>query len=170
MYKNIKPATITAIREYWKLGYWNGNDKHKKETFDNLLRKLCEIYKIQKIPYIKIDTRLKKYGCYIPSLNIIIMKKYSLITFLHEFKHAKDYFDGKKCKENNAIGWSLSLMYQVNPRYFFRIVKKGIVAYISEVDIQEEIENLSKITNCPYCFEQIKTIAQFCPICGADLL
>ncbi|MHA1281997.1 MAG: hypothetical protein ACTSQP_05765 [Promethearchaeota archaeon] len=137
MYKNIKKETIKAIKEHWKQGFWRGDDLHKKNVFESLLRKLCEIYSIPHTPELIIDRNLKSLGCYIPFKNKIIMNKYSLITLLHEFKHLKDFSEGKIMSEENARGWSLSVMYLTNPKYFKNIVRRGLVKFIDASDIEE---------------------------------
>ena len=57
--------------------------------------------------------------------------------FLHEFKHVKDVNEGKRVNEENARGWSLSVMYKVNPAYLKKIVQKGMVRFLTEEDLEE---------------------------------
>lgn len=168
-YKNIKKETIKAVKDHWKQGYWTGDDFHKKEVFENLLKRLCEIYEIKKIPQIIIKKDFNNDSMYIPQLNLIIMDKYSIITFLHEFKHIKDINEGKRISEENARGWCLSIIYQVNPLYLKEIVRKGLVKYLTLADMEDDIKINLNQSKCPYCFSPIRRNANYCHQCGAKL-
>lgn len=169
MYKNIKKETIATIQEHWKLSFWRGDEQHKKEVFDSLLSSLCNIYGIKKIPNLIIDDKVHGMGCYIPFQNKIIMNKYSLITFLHEFKHIKDFFEGKRGSEDNARGWSLSVMYQVNPFYLRKIVAKGKVSFLALSDIEITEERIQTKIYCPFCLTIQERNGKYCSECGTAL-
>ncbi|MFX0134776.1 MAG: hypothetical protein ACFFDN_14135 [Candidatus Hodarchaeota archaeon] len=168
-YQHIKKTTIQAVKDHWNKGFWKGDSLHKKTVFESLLKQLCEIYDINKIPQIIIKKDFHNSGMYIPPLNIIIMNKYSLITLLHEFKHLKDINEGKRFSEENAKGWSLSLVYQVNPNYLKQVVGKGLVKYITDNDIDGDIKVETNQQTCPFCLTTIRESSNYCYECGAEL-
>lgn len=160
-YKHIKRETIEAVKDHWKLGFWKGDIVHRQKVFESLLKRLCEIYNIKSAPQIEIVKEDKNLGVFKPNLNLIVMNKYSLITFLHEFKHVKDVNEGKRVNEENARGWSLSIMYKVNPKYLIKIVQKGLVRFLTVEDLKEIL--------CPLCYTPIRPDASYCYECGTAL-
>ena len=90
------------------------------------------------IPDLVVD---EKAGCgyYIPASNEIHMAYPSIITLLHEFRHAMQaqglagrYRDA----EDDARGWSLSLYNSVAPRTLRRLVNEGKVLHLSPADFE----------------------------------
>lgn len=164
-YKHIKRDTIKAIQDHWEKGFWKEEEDHKREVFLSLLSKLCEIYSIKKNPHLVILKDFNDGGMYISPLNLIIMNKYALITFLHEFKHFKDIYEGKRPNEENARGWSLSILFQVNPGYLKKIVEEGRVKFLTPKDIEGDIKTY--LTQCPYCLASVREKSYYCYECGS---
>ena len=123
-YKRIKQETLKTIQDHWEKGLCKEEETHKREVILGLLLKLCEIYSIKKCPHLVVLKDFNDGGMYVSPLNLIVMNKYSITTFLHEFKHFKDVYEGKQSSEENARGWSLSILFQVNPRYLKRMVEE----------------------------------------------
>jgi hypothetical protein len=65
-------------------------------------------------------------GQYNPQNNTIILyKKFSLVTFLHEYRHALQHLTGNILGERDARGWSVSLFFLADPDRYFRAVQNG---------------------------------------------
>jgi hypothetical protein len=70
-------------------------------------------------------------GEYLPEFNTIVLyKKISLVTLLHEFAHHMEAYVGKAPDEEFARGWSVSLFYIVAPDRYARAVENGTLKFI----------------------------------------
>ena len=77
-------------------------------------------------------------GYYVPATNTIHMAHPSVITYLHEFRHAMQAqgFAGEfRDAEDDARAWSLSLYYSVAPRSLRRLVEAGQVYHLTAEDL-----------------------------------
>lgn len=78
-------------------------------------------------------------GFYLPHRNEIHMAYPSIITYLHEFRHAmqaQGFAGNFRDAEHDARGWSLSLYNKVAPRTLRRLVREGKVFHITEADMR----------------------------------
>lgn len=88
-------------------------------------------------------------GYYLGLVNEIHMSKPSIITLLHEFRHAMQAQgkagpsfrpdlpeDARGGVEDDARAWSLSLYYAVAPRTLKRLVTEGRVFHTSPADFR----------------------------------
>jgi hypothetical protein len=164
-YKHIKKEAVNVVRQFWSKGFWTGDDAHQQSLFESLLTRLCEIYQIEKPPHLIILKDFSEPGIFLTSLNIIIMNKFSIITFLHEFKHVKDINEGKRPSEENARGWSLSIIYQVNPNYLRTAVVRGTIKFLTLDDVKDIVQ-----VQCPYCGSILEESSDYCSLCGSSLL
>lgn len=76
-------------------------------------------------------------GYYLVDSNEIHMSKPSIITLLHEFRHAMQAqgFAGRfRDPEEDARGWSLSLYYSAAPRSLERLVRENRVFFMEPAD------------------------------------
>lgn len=81
-------------------------------------------------------------GFYSPSKNEINMSKPSIVTLIHEFRHAmqsKQVATGfsrlARDVEHDARAWSLSLYFKVAPVSFRRLVAEGKIYHITMNDL-----------------------------------
>ncbi|WP_338835947.1 hypothetical protein [Neomoorella thermoacetica] len=85
------------------------------------------------MPALKMGTLLAArsgFGCYVPDDNTIHLPKFSVTTLAHEFRHAwqtqKRRHQGS---EEDARGWSVSLIYLADPAFYRRAVERGLLFY-----------------------------------------
>ncbi|NDE01738.1 MAG: hypothetical protein EBZ91_08305 [Gammaproteobacteria bacterium] len=87
-------------------------------------------------------------GCYFPVANRLCLPHASIVTLLHEFRHAmqaqgkagRHYRAGQALEarggaEDDARAWSLSLYWTVAPRSFRRMVGAGRILFITTDDL-----------------------------------
>jgi hypothetical protein len=70
---------------------------------------------------------------YVPFIELIVLNKPSLVSFLHEFKHHLNIKKNLPNTEDSARGFSHSLYYLSTPNLFRSSVKKGLLIHQKEV-------------------------------------
>jgi len=103
-----------------------------------------EIYGMD-FPRVKISS-FAGDGYYSTLENKIFMSRPSIITVVHEFRHAMQAqhkargWSGQEIDvEHDARGWSLSLYYKVAPITFRRLVRSGKVFHIEPSDLLRSV-------------------------------
>jgi len=131
-YTKIDKRTIEAVRNaILTQRFYKQDNSNKKQIITELFNRLNAIYNTQAT--LRIDENNNNMymmtggGMYNPSNNTIHLFKLSLITFLHEFKHALLKAKGKKQSEIQARGYSISLFYKASERHYNRAVRKGLI-------------------------------------------
>lgn len=81
-------------------------------------------------PRLEFDGRMRgNLGEYRAGVNVIRMQKFSLVTLLHEFRHAMQAqlprLALRGTIEDDALAWSCSMFYKAAPRRFRRMLKAG---------------------------------------------
>ena len=134
VYKNIDCRTVEATKELIKTGFWK-----KDSTVDDKillcnkwLKAVSEVYEVE-VPEFKFDQSKARYrqtggGIYDPcNKTITLFLKFSLVTFLHEFRHhlqyQKDLKMYKNHKEEDARAWSVSLFKIAAPNSYEKAVE-----------------------------------------------
>lgn len=136
-YTKIKPEVITAIKSLIDSGFFRESKKNKLNMIKQLHTTLCNIYQLP-ICEVELERRLWSNGMYNPIKDkIILFKKVSLVTYLHEFKHYLQLKKGKRNNENIARAWSLSLFYLADKKAFKRAVEKGLVLHQQRFEEEE---------------------------------
>ena len=131
-YKQLNKKAIKLISVMINEGSFFKRDKSTKEILLNIInQELSKIYHI-KTPYLEFNA--ENDGYYNQDDNTInLNSKLSLVTFLHEFKHAIQYLKGLPNNEEIARGWSLSLFYLASPKHFENAVRKGLIFHQKEI-------------------------------------
>lgn len=141
VFTNIHPKVVEATKELIKSGIWNKDmRKEDKALYMGLwVQKVAKIYGFSEVPKFyfvddKNEYRRTGGGCYFPSFNeIYVFHKPSLVTLLHEFRHAMQFqLNVKKFRddeEEDARAWSLSLFRKAAPKSYKRAVEKGILHF-----------------------------------------
>lgn len=128
-YEKINKRTINVVRHFiFDAKPWVGNKVERLKKFDNLLKELSDIYNINK-PSIVIKKNVIGNGAYSVVENKIYMSKISVVTLLHEFKHAIQFQKHKTNTEKAARGWSVSLFYLASPKHYQKAVEKGLLLF-----------------------------------------
>lgn len=132
-YKNIKSEVIALVKDFIEVQKpWRGTEDEKKVKFMTLLQQLCVKYEIT-VPTLRVDANdeflQQAHGSYDLDSDTISLPKYSLVTFLHEFKHMLQCKQSKPNNEEVARGWSLSLFYQASPKAYETARRKGLLLF-----------------------------------------
>lgn len=130
-FRNIKPATKAATKRL--MSNWStSNPTGREAKMRTWLTEVSSIYGIQE-PTLIVGDRYANYGYYRPATNTINMPYASIVTLLHEFRHALQAFgQGRPGDvEDDARGWSLSLYYSVAPRTFRALGRRGDIFFVA---------------------------------------
>lgn len=113
-----RPETIRALKEFKRKNPWRGTMEQRFEKLKWLNKKLAEIYNIR-MPDLRMEDITGGFSgrsSYTPALHRIVARgKLSVVTYLHEFRHAM----GKGEKE--ATKWSVNLFRQIFPEQYARL-------------------------------------------------
>lgn len=143
-YKHFNKKTLRATKELIKNWGADGEEKNLAKM-KKWIREVSEIYQIN-FPMLKIIGYAGD-GCYSPLLNEIYMARLSIVTLLHEFRHAMQAqgkapqyrrhqpLEAKGGAEDDARAWSLSLYYKVAPRSFKRLASQNQIFFVSSEDV-----------------------------------
>ena len=128
----LKVETKAAVKATIKSGYFRKDDQERLKVLQKLNRTLSQIYKIDPSEVIwrphTILYTMTGGGHFDTKRNRIELYKteeLSLVTFLHEFKHALDHARKKKITETSANNWSLAIYAQIAPKMFTKAVLEG---------------------------------------------
>jgi len=136
-FTRIDPRAVEATRRLLAAKPWRGNPGRggqvertaARRAFDEWLREMSEIYGIR-CPALVLSPFVDCGGEYIPVLNVIAIPKFSVFTLAHEFRHAWQFHKRRKMgDEEDARGWSVSLVYAADEKFYRNAVKKGLVLY-----------------------------------------
>jgi hypothetical protein len=138
-FQNFKPETLAMTKVMLK--DWSiCNDSRKWIKMQEWAQKASNAYGIP-MPVI-IDDSAAGWGFYRSADNTIHMSKPSVVTVIHEFRHAlqrhnkaKGFSNLETDVEPDARAWSLSLYYKVAPRSFRRLVEEGKIFHTEMADL-----------------------------------
>jgi hypothetical protein len=138
-FNHFKPNTLDITKVMMK-DWGRCNDSRKWIKMQEWLQKASLEYDIP-MPVI-IEGVAAGSGYYHLPSNTIHMSKPSIVTVIHEFRHALQRhnkakgFSGRETDvEPDARAWSLSLYYKVAPRSFERLVAEGKIFHIEMADL-----------------------------------
>lgn len=138
VFKNIHPKVIEAIVELKKAGFWK-NDvpmDDKVKAMRLWIQKVSTIYGFEPPKFYFVDD-IRQYrqtggGCYFPFQHeFYVFHKPSMMTFLHEFRHAMQYkIEGLKLYkgdvEEDARAWSHSAFKKALPKSYKKAIERGL--------------------------------------------
>ncbi len=115
-------AALRAVRRFAASNPWRGAMDERKEKFRDLNRSLAAAYGVPEpeLRFDMIDGSSSEASHYIPALHqIVLVGKLSVVTYLHEFAHARGMGERSACR------WSINLFRRVFPRQYARLVGRG---------------------------------------------
>ena len=118
----FRPRALQAVREFANAGPWRGSLDERKATLRRLNKSLAEVYGIAEpsLRFGLIDGSCSGGSHYIPaSHQITLVGKLSVVTYLHEFAHARGM------GERGACRWSINLFRKMFPEQFARLVGRA---------------------------------------------
>ncbi|MGB9849163.1 MAG: hypothetical protein ACPLSY_04975 [Moorellaceae bacterium] len=139
-FRNIDRRTVEATRRLIAARPWRGSpDRGGPAEFaaayaacKEWLEGVSGIYGVA-TPELRVGTPLavlSGYGCYAIADNTIHLPRFSVTTLAHEFRHAWQRQKGRHVgDEEDARGWSVSLIYLADPRFYWRAVERGRLLY-----------------------------------------
>ena len=111
---------VDAIKEYRSHHIWKIPLKEKISYTKKLFYELCKIYKIDGNIVFRIDeTADDSFRSFCSGVTVVLVGKFSVITFLHEFGHL---LGGD---ETEAVRWSINLFKKIFPRSFSQLTESG---------------------------------------------
>ncbi len=118
----FKPAALRAVRRFAEANPWRGSLRERKQKFATLNRALAEAYGIEEpaLHFGRMDGGSSGGSYFVPALHqITLVGKLSVVTFLHEFGHARGMGERGACK------WSINLFRRVFPQQYSRLVGRA---------------------------------------------
>jgi hypothetical protein len=113
--RTYRPEALRALRAFRSAKPWRGTEAERRTKFRRLHRELCRVYGVR--PSLTFWAR--EVACYVPMQNRINLPQLSVVTYLHEFVHARG------ADERQACRWSINLFRRVFPRSFARCRQVG---------------------------------------------
>lgn len=118
----FQPTALAALRTFRASKPWRGSHDERVEKVRQLNRELARAYGISEPELIigLMDGGSSGASGYAPSRGrITLVGKLSVITFLHEFAHARGF------GERGATRWSINLFRRIFPRQYGRLIHVG---------------------------------------------
>lgn len=116
-----KGATLKAVKAFRRSKPWRGTLAEQQAKFCALNRALARAYKMR-IPRLVFQNGSGSSSCSSYRLSthtITLVGKLSVVTFLHEFGHARGF------DERDTCYWSINLFRRCFPRSFARCRFEG---------------------------------------------
>jgi hypothetical protein len=121
----FKPAALRAVRRFARSKPWQGTLAERKAKFRRLNRQLAAAYGLPRprLVFCRVEENAPLgNGSYRRANHTIALYgKLSVVTYLHEFGHARGYGERQACR------WSINLFRRVFPRSFARCNQVGYV-------------------------------------------
>jgi hypothetical protein len=120
----FKPAALRALRNFRQAKPWRGTLAERKAKFRSLNRDLAGACGIlcPRLVFVRVDGGMPGNGSYHRLRHTITLYgRLSVVTFLHEFGHARGYGERRACR------FSINLFRRLFPRSFARCRQVGHV-------------------------------------------
>jgi len=127
-FTRFNPRTIQATKTLYR-GWSTKTDDEKWEASRAWLDAVTEIYHAPTVAFQPNGDS----DYYMIHQKKIVMKKPSIITLLHEFRHHLQYTVGSEMiggDEPDARAWSLSLYYRIAPITFRRLARENQIIHV----------------------------------------
>lgn len=119
----FKPAALQAVRAFARSRPWRGTIAERKDKFRRLNRALAAAYGIAEPRLVFVGVEAGTHSgasSYRPAVHTITLTgNLSVLTFLHEFAHARGADERRACR------WSINLFCRCFPRSFARCRADG---------------------------------------------
>ena len=118
----FRPAALRAMRAFAEAKPWRGSLDERQQKFRELNRDLAAAYEIAEpeLVFETLDGGTSGRSHYVRPLHrIVLVGRLSVVSYLHEFGHARGYGERMACK------FSINIFKRVFPRSFSRLVQVG---------------------------------------------
>lgn len=129
-FRKVHVKTVMAVRELVKAGFYRADDQQKVEMLNRLADTLSQTYRLETPKVAHNPNLFTTFGCYEPATGNITMRRVSLVTFLHEYRHHWQKANGRLLlpnREYDAQAWATSVFRRACPRMFRKAVEEGRV-------------------------------------------
>jgi hypothetical protein len=109
----FKPAALRGVRAFARSKPWRGTPAERRAKFQTLHDELCRVYGLTTKLTMRV-WRLRNFPHYLPGEDRIVLPQLSVVTYLHEFAHARGADEWQACR------WSINLFRRCFPRSFAR--------------------------------------------------
>jgi hypothetical protein len=120
----FRPGVLSAVRAFRQAGAWRGKTSERIARYRTLNAALAACYGVPE-PRLMVDTldgTMSGASCYRRADHSITLRgRLSVVTFLHEFGHARGFDERKACR------FSINLFRRVFPQSFARCRFEGHV-------------------------------------------
>jgi hypothetical protein len=114
----FKPAALRAVRAFAQSKPWSGSLAERKDKFHKVNAELAAAYGIAEprlvVQGVEINAHSGRSNYQPATHTITLVGKLSVLTYLHEFAHARGYDERQACR------WSINLFRRSFPRTFVR--------------------------------------------------
>lgn len=131
VFPDLDDRVVQATRDLIKMKPWTMSKEQQRRAAFMWISIASHAYGIDP-PHLVFDGRMRGLiGEYHPHRHTIRMKKFSVVTLLHEFRHAMQARRNVTLRpagagtEEDAMAWSLSMFRAAAPRRFRRLLKAG---------------------------------------------
>lgn len=117
----FRPAALRAVRALARSKPWRGTPEERMQKIGDAAARLAAAYEIQtpRLQFVRIG-RAAGNGFYDPATHTIgLIGRLSIVTFLHEFAHARGMDERRACR------WSINMFRRVFPRSYARCRHEG---------------------------------------------
>lgn len=141
-FRRYNSRTVDATKTLMR-GWGQAGQAERTAKMETWLETVSLIYKLPKPDLAVKATSYVGSGFYSPRSNLIALPKPSIVTLLHEFRHAMQYWNragshfrrgvGSEERgglEDDARAWSLSLYHSVAPRTFRKLARDGQIFFV----------------------------------------
>jgi hypothetical protein len=119
----FKPAALRVVRAFAHTKPWRGSIARRKAKFRRLNRALAAAYGVAlpRLVFVGVEAGTSSgASSYRPATHTITLRgKLSVLTYLHEFAHARGADERRACR------WSINLFRRCFPRSFARCRADG---------------------------------------------
>lgn len=121
-------------------GYFRAENPEKLDQLIALARGLAEAYQAPAPEVIHRPDRVPPgaFACYNPGQQKIFLQNFSIVSFLHEFRHHLQHAGNVKIvkdKEHDAQAWACSVYFKAKPQMFKKAVAAGRIMGVSAADL-----------------------------------
>lgn len=145
-FRNFDQRTLDATEELFSSGIYGKPPAEQLEIMRTWVDKVSAVYgmrppTLERMP----PSRCSGSGCYWPGLHKIGIPKPSLMTLMHEARHAFQHHGipmvqathGDDRIEEDARAWSMSLFYTMRPERFKRLALERKIFHVEPEALQE---------------------------------
>jgi hypothetical protein len=139
-YTNIHKKVLRVTDALFRARPWSGTDDEILNRWQAWCDKACDAYGIPHVEVLMTRSDVPYHGAYLPESRCIVLRKWSLITLFHEFRHHMQctqdlHYAFEEAFEIDAQAWACSLFHSVRPGRFRRAVESGRVKGVGPGDL-----------------------------------